>query len=66
MAKRQLEIATGVAHEVPMDLREALTSDLDIRSADKPHCHAIVLHNRRDPRARVRTSWLLSLVQGSK
>jgi uncharacterized protein YdeI (YjbR/CyaY-like superfamily) len=27
MAKRQLEIATGVVHEVPTDLQEALTSD---------------------------------------
>lgn len=29
MAKRKLEIATGVVHRVPMDLREALTSDSD-------------------------------------
>jgi uncharacterized protein YdeI (YjbR/CyaY-like superfamily) len=29
MAKRQLEIATGVVHEVVMDLREALTADTD-------------------------------------
>jgi len=29
MATSKLEIATGVVHEVPMDLREALTSDLD-------------------------------------
>ena len=27
MAKRPLEVATGVVHEVPKDLREALTSD---------------------------------------
>jgi len=29
MATSKLEIATGVVHEVPMDLREALTSDPD-------------------------------------
>ena len=29
MARSRLEIATGVVHEVPMDLREALTSDPD-------------------------------------
>jgi uncharacterized protein YdeI (YjbR/CyaY-like superfamily) len=27
VAKRQLEIASGVVHEVPTDLRKALTSD---------------------------------------
>lgn len=29
MAKRKLEIAAGAVHEMPMDLREALTSDPD-------------------------------------
>jgi uncharacterized protein YdeI (YjbR/CyaY-like superfamily) len=27
MTNSQLEVATGVVHEVPMDMREALTSD---------------------------------------
>lgn len=30
MAKRQLEIATGVVHEVPADLGEALTAEPDV------------------------------------